>query len=110
METREINSYQINQYSENNGGPGKSIAAAVNCYYNGELQGILRFHNGEVPVNRTDPIGGYPILNFRYDCLAEIINTLRNESPLFLGTYEISNVLYGWLSTSDEEPVGEEEG
>jgi hypothetical protein len=82
--------------------------AAIECFKMGSRVGTLYFYKDDIalPPNDNDPTFGIrlylPLTRF-----GDIINTVRYEKPLYLMFESVSQ--QGWFTTSDTEPVGEEE-
>ncbi len=79
----------------------------VNCYVGTSQVGSIGFYKDEgqiIPNKYTSASISifYPLSQFN-----NVIDTLRKEKPLFLW---INDEGFGYLSTSENEPTGEEEG
>lgn len=100
----EIDSYKIYHYNAEN---SYGQIAVINCYKNGSFKGSLYFYkDGEtVPASKITS-SGYLYLRFNEGSLQSMIETLRQEKPLYIGFNDSNS--WGWLSTSTE-PIGEEE-
>jgi hypothetical protein len=90
--------------------PGSSpvTVAAIDCFKAGIRVGGILFYEDNIPLPSNE---NHAILGIRLYWHAsrfkEVVDTVRYEKPLYL-MFE-SNSLGGWLTTSDTEPVGEEE-
>jgi len=81
--------------------------AVINCYKSGVYKGSLYFYKDSASVPTSSKTGsGYLYLRFNEARVQNMVETLRQEKPLYIG-FNDSN-LWGWLSTSNE-PIGEEE-
>ncbi|MEM9565967.1 MAG: hypothetical protein AAGA93_25315 [Actinomycetota bacterium] len=82
--------------------------ARIVCFDGSRWRGTLFFYRNPAPALASVHLGT-DALYLRFDdwMYPHIIDTLRNESPLFLTLDD--NTGRGWVATSDE-PVGEEEG
>lgn len=101
----DIDSYRLYHYNEEN---SYGQVAVINCYKSGSFKGSLYFYKDSAQMPASVISGGYLYLRFREARLPEILETLREEKPLFIGFNDGNK--WGWLSTSSNEPVGEEEG
>jgi len=96
--TKRFDSYKIWYYS------GHSTAAYIQCYDGLRPSGSISFYKDDdtVPPNNRDNFKiHYPISQFD-----DVIKILRYEKPLYL---LMTRDLIGWIGTSDQEPVGEQE-
>jgi len=100
----EINTYRVYQYNEDN---TYGQTAVINCYMGNTYKGSLYFYKNSASIPASTKTGsGYLYLRFREGRFSEMVTTLREEKPLYIGFNDHN--LWGWLSTSSE-PIGEEE-
>jgi hypothetical protein len=102
----EVNTYYVSHYGTATG----TLNIAAHIYLYNATTGMLGYINflkdGVVtPPDQINANGVYGIY-MPYSSLANVIDTLRNEKPLYL--YWASAAGYAYLSTSSE-PVGEGE-
>ena len=100
MTTSEFNNYII--YHEEK--PNSIEKAVITCFMDERTVGYINFYDGEVPDPEVLP-SGVMRLTFHFSRLAEIINTIRYEKPLYISLYGDKSVL-----STIREPVGEQEG
>jgi hypothetical protein len=103
-EVVEITLYKYSVYSSRDG-YGKGV---IRLYGSNGYIGFLAFMGGDqaLPSARKYPEGWYG-LYYRYDAFNDIVDMLRNESPVYL-IYNPVGSHNSCISTS-EEIVGEEE-
>lgn len=85
------------------------VTVRVNCFNSaGTNLGQLTFYKegAQIPFNSVGSANRI-YLNFPGHRYQEIITTLREENPIYMGINSTSKL--GWISTS-QEAVGEEEG
>ncbi|MFM2483309.1 hypothetical protein [Celerinatantimonas sp. YJH-8] len=101
----EIDNYRVYHYNQDN---GYQQTAVINCYYDNAFKGSLYFYQegASIPAS-SKTSAGYLYLRFSGSQLGSILDTLRQEKPLYIGFNDTN--LWGGLSTSNE-PIGEEEG
>lgn len=100
MRTSEFDEYII-YHEEKSGGTEKVV---ITCFLGGKTVGYISFHDGQVPAPEVLPSGVLK-LNFHYNRVQEIINTIRYEKPLHISIVENKSML-----STVREPVGEQEG
>lgn len=99
-----IDSYRIYHHNVEN---SYGQTAVINCYKSGAYKGSLYFYKDGVSIPTSQKTSsGYLYLRFNEGRLRDMIETLRQEKPLYIGFNDVN--LWGWLSTSNE-PIGEEE-
>lgn len=98
-----IDGYQIWYYGKN------SHHLYIQVYNSGVYQGSLTFHDiATIPDNELDG-AGHIRLSFHKTDYPNIVDMLRNESPLFIWINPTNKI--GGIATESTEPVGEgEEG
>jgi hypothetical protein len=104
-----FDTYQIFYY----GGTAPSPAARIQVYQAGAFTGEMNFFPlppASVPANTTiAPLGtAVPSLNYELSRFNDVVETLRQEKPLYL--FLDTSSATGMLATTDLEPVGEQEG
>ena len=93
-------------------GKMKTYYNFIYCYSGGSPVGRVSFiPRDQVPDSNVIPSPFYFYLNFESDKYQDIIETLRNEKPVYVSVYWDSNniITNGSVSTS-KEPIGEQEG
>jgi hypothetical protein len=102
----EVNTYYVSHYGTANA----ALNIAAHIYLYNTTTGMIGYINflKEGIITPADQINanGVYALYMPYSSLANVIDTLRNEKPLYL--YWASPAGYGYLTTSFE-PVGEGE-
>ncbi len=102
-----FDSYQLFIYS----GPA-AYPVVIQVYQAGLLVGRIAFvpNGSPVPANAViTPLGAQiPAIYYSYNRLEPIVGMLRYEKPLFIFLDTSSGV--GMVATSQNEPVGEQEG
>ena len=103
---KEIDTYRLYHYNVDSTS-GNNVICSIYCFKGGQFMGGLTFYKEGVTIPPSvKTTQGEPYLRFPENQLANIIETLRQEKPLYLWFNDISK--YGGLKTSSE-PVGEEE-
>lgn len=99
----EIDSYQLYHMTDN-----AERSTVISCLKNGETKGVLSFYKEGIKVpNNTKGVNFDTIyLNFKEDRAANMLETLREEKPLYV--WLDTNTQLGGLKTSSE-PIGEGE-
>ena len=102
--TKEIENYVVLQYNEDE----RDRTALIHCLADvGGYIGYLVFYKEGVPIPRSwKRSSGAPNLNFSERRFPEIMETLRQEKPVYIAFNDYS--MRGMIKTSPE-PVGEEE-
>jgi hypothetical protein len=87
-----------------------TAAAVVNCYMQGTWVGQVQFLPTSLPFNTGGGLGSNDllILYFASEQFQDILAIIRGEEPLALW-FDL-DAQYGYLVTTDQEPVGELEG
>ena len=98
-----FDTYRLYHYNADN---TYGQTAVINCYSGSSFKGSLYFYKEGVTVPVSSKPGSYIYLRFSEKQMSEIITTLREEKPLYIGFNDVNH--WGWVSTS-QEPVGEEE-
>lgn len=107
--TVEISKYLLSTYS--NGYESPALIALHRA--NGTLLAWLRFFPPESTMPRNTvssrfPSSGYAMVSYPISSYAATVDILRNEKPVYF-YYNDGSSPYGTVSTSAQEPVGEEE-
>lgn len=108
-----IDQYLVRHYGRKSGEGEDDTLANIICYKNREIVGYINFYlEGHVPESKLEILGSgsakqYIMLNFEISRISEILDTLRQEKPIFIEVDSDQKV--GALGTSSE-PIGEEEG
>jgi hypothetical protein len=99
----EITGYQLNHTTGNASNP-----VVIYCLSNITAMGMMYFHKSgsAIPVD-SKAASGFMTLHFREQQFISIIETLRNEKPLYIWFSDTINI--GGLKTTNE-PIGEDEG
>lgn len=98
----EIDAYRLYQMTDNFG-----QSTIIHCLDSGGHKGSLYFYKeGTTIPSSFKSSSGNLYLQFRESQLASMLDTLRQEKPLYIWLND--EPLYGGLKTSNE-PVGEEE-
>jgi hypothetical protein len=90
--------------------PGSSpvTVASIECFKAGSRVGEMFFYEDNIVLPQNENHATFGIrLYWHASRFKEVMDTVRYEKPLYL-MLESTN-LGGWLTTSDTEPVGEEE-
>ncbi len=103
-----FDSYQLYFYS----GSAAAYPVVIQVYQAGLLVGRIAFvpDGTPVPANTViTPLGAQiPAIYYSYNRLGPIVGMLRYDKPLFVFLDTSSGV--GMVATSQNEPVGEQEG
>jgi len=82
-------------------------SGVINCYLGNSYKGSLYFYRDGASIPASSRSGsGYLYLRFNANQMMEILETLRQETPLTIWFNDVN--LWGGLTTS-KEPIGEEE-
>ena len=100
MQTSEFDTYIIYHEEET----GSKTKVVITCFLEDKTVGYMEFVEGDVPDPEILP-NSTMRLYFPFSRLAEFIDTLRFEKPLYLSIYNKKSVL-----STVKEPVGEQEG
>ncbi|QFZ20745.1 hypothetical protein [Saccharothrix syringae] len=102
---KNFDSYSI-VHSSNNSGYEADIA----CFTTGttNMIGRIIFFKDGAPVPPNVSLAYGPEIHFPLSRLREVVDTLRQEKPLYL--WLDTDSLVGAVGTTDKEPAGEEEG
>ena len=101
---REIDKYVVQHLNEDN---TYGQSAVINCYKSRSFKGSLYFYKEGTSIPASSKTSsGYLYLRFRHSELENLLDTLRQEKPLYIWFRDEDN--WGGLKTS-REPVGEEE-
>jgi hypothetical protein len=104
MASKKIDSYKLFIME---GGKQK---AYISCNAKGKFVGYIDFFEKDsVPAPSITNSGLYR-LSYPIERLNDIMTTLREESPLFIQIYNIVNKKGCIVGTSNQEPIGEQEG
>lgn len=98
-----FNRYRVYSYSA----PQYNWDARIDLYLDGTPQARLLFMRAGQALPANTSLGGVIALHYPMARLAEVMDLLRNEQPLFV-TLNAANGI-GSIGTGDE-PVGEQEG
>ena len=105
--TNGFDTYQSFYYS----GPS-SFLAVIQVYQAGVFGGRIGFYPDGGPVIPNTTIAPFgvqvPAINYPISRFNDVILTLRYEKPLYV--FFDNGSLIGYLGTSQNEPVGEQEG
>ena len=101
--SQQFDSYKVWCYT-----PGPTYDALVYCYLNGSLVGTILFVKDEQVVDSVIEPNGRPRLTYPFSRFGDVMTLLREEEPLYLFVSE--DIGLGIVGTSEQEPVGEEEG
>lgn len=108
--TNGFDAYQLFYYSKYPSAP--FFEAIIQVYQAGVLVGRIAFFpdGGPIPPNGTiTPLGtAIPSVHFALSRFNDVVETLRQEKPLYLYLDTSSGV--GMVATMQNEPVGEQEG
>lgn len=101
-----IDAYSVYHYNEDN---TYGQTAVVNCYQGATHRASLYFYKDGATIPASSKIASGPLyLRFKGIQFSEIMATLREEKPLSVGFNDLN--LWGWVTTSTNEPIGEQEG
>lgn len=94
-----FDSYKIWYYS------GRTPEASIECFNGTNITARLSFFTGVAPKNAFNSWG--PSISYPLSRFSDVIDILREERPLL--AWIDSDSLVGLVSTSELEPVGEQE-
>jgi hypothetical protein len=101
----EFNEYRCIQYNED---APRGQTAIIQCYMDDKPVGSIIFYRDGIIIPPSDPTGlGIIGLSMRESRFNNVISTIREEKPLFIGINDVNN--WGGITTSKDEPIGEEE-
>lgn len=101
-----FDNYKLYFYSPALANPSP-VVAMVSCYSAKTFVGNLIFFKEGTPLYENQINGNVIFLFYTNNRFADLMTTLREESPLFL---RINDGNFGGMVTTNREPVGEEEG
>ena len=112
---RDFNNYTVRIYGDAEGRVG-----ILMCYSDSSFAGRIDFYPDDTTLPQDylwhpSSTGEYVVLHMPMSRFEAVMSTVRLEKPLHLyinvdrGT-GVSTQGHGYLTTSDKEPVGEEEG
>lgn len=95
-----INGYQVWYYGKNH------HHLYIQVYNDGQYVGSMTFRTASLPDNELDH-NGHIRLSYMKEDYPNILDLLRNESPLFIWINPDNKI--GGIATDSTEPVGEGE-
>jgi hypothetical protein len=103
--TEMFDSYKIFYYTDR---PFAPYQAMIECYRGSQYVGRIIFYpDGDVPMS------GEASLHYPFSRFDDVVTMLRYEKPLYLwwDSYPEGGeeVIFGMISTSEQEPTGEQE-
>jgi hypothetical protein len=104
--TNGFDTYQVFYYTGNT-----QFQAVIQVYAAGIFNGRIAFFpdGSPVPNGEIQPTGvKVPAINYPLSRFNDVITMLRFEKPLYI--YLDTTPLVGFVGTSQQEPVGEQEG
>jgi len=104
---KEFDKYYLNFFSMNEKGKHRRIyskaSASLSLFFKAYEVGKIGFYD-KIPVRRNETLGKIPVLNFHISLLSDIMDTLRNEKPLYI---QLSTDDWNGVLGTSAEPIGE---
>ena len=103
MAAKQIDAYRIHYYS----GPDNFLSAVISLFSNNIGVGRINFiKDGNAIGTNGEIANGILIINFHESKFSEVLDLLRNETPLFI---DLNTQLGIGSIQTDNEPIGEDE-